>query len=294
MVVASKRNRLFNLGVSTFIALFALLCILPMLLIVMVSISSEDTIREFGYRFLPVEYSLKAYTTILGSSDTLGRSYLISTFVTTVGTFLAILVTGMAGYTLANRHVRYRNALAFFFFVTMVFNPGIVPWYLVTYNLGLYNNILALIIPRLLFNPFNLFLTRNFMRGIPDSLMESAKIDGARDSYIAFRIYFPLSVPVLATIALFYGLAYWNDWFNAIMLVTNNDLHPLQYFLFRLQSEIQMIRDMSEYMVGTDVELPTETIKMATVIMTIGPIIFLYPFLQRYFVKGLVIGSVKG
>jgi putative aldouronate transport system permease protein len=184
--------------------------------------------------------------------------------------------------------------MAFFFFVTMVFNPGIVPWYLVTYNLGLYNNILALIIPRLLFNPFNLFLTRNFMRGIPDSLMESAKIDGARDSYIAFRIYFPLSVPVLATIALFYGLAYWNDWFNAIMLVTNNDLHPLQYFLFRLQSEIQMIRDMSEYMVGTDVELPTETIKMATVIMTIGPIIFLYPFLQRYFVKGLVIGSVKG
>lgn len=282
-------------GISVAIAVVALLCLIPFLIVLSVSFSQEALVQAQGYSVLPRGFSLSAYRTLFENADALGRSYLVSIFVTTIGTSAAVLITGMAGYALANKHVRYRNGLALFFFVTMVFNPGIVPWYLVTYNLGLYNNILALIIPRVLFNPFNLFLVRNFMRGLPESLMESAKIDGASDVYIAFRIYFPLSVPVLATVGLFYGLAYWNDWFNAIMLVTDSDLHPLQYFLFRLQSEIQMIRDMAEYTVGTTTQkLPTETIKMATVMITIGPIVFFYPFLQRYFVKGLVIGSVKG
>jgi putative aldouronate transport system permease protein len=198
----------------------------------------------------------------------------------------------MAAFTLVNKNVQRRNTLAFFFFVPMVFSGGLVPWYLMCRNLGLVNNYFAILVPTLLFSPFNMFLCRNFMRDIPDSLMESAKLDGAHDFYIAFRIYFPLSTPVIATVALLYGIAYWNDWFNAIMLVSDQKLYPLQYMLMKIQSEIQSLQRLNP---GVPVrQLPGEALKMATCIMTVGPIILLYPYLQKYFVKGLVIGGVKG
>jgi putative aldouronate transport system permease protein len=158
--------------------------------------------------------------------------------------------------------------------------------------LNLTDNILALIVPTLMFTPFNMFLCRNYMRTLPDSLLESAKLDGATDVTIALRIYFPLSLPVLATVTLFYGVAYWNDWFNAIMLVNNHKLFPLQYMLYRLQSEIAALQRLDPNVPVA--ELPGESLKMATTIVTIGPIIFLYPYLQKYFVKGLIIGGVKG
>jgi putative aldouronate transport system permease protein len=178
----------------------------------------------------------------------------------------------------------------------MVFNAGIVPWYLISVRLGLRNNIMALIVPSLLFNPFNMFLTKNFMQGIPESLRESALIDGANDIQIAVKIYMPLCVPIIATIALFYGLAYWNDFFNALMLVDNQELYPLQTMLVRLRSQIQMLRDLQNVM-GSAVAgymPPAESVKMATALITIGPIVFLYPYLQKYFISGLTIGSVKG
>ncbi|MDI6619090.1 MAG: carbohydrate ABC transporter permease [Clostridiales bacterium] len=222
------------------------------------------------------------------------RGYVISIFITVVGTLLAIVITGSAAYTMANKNVKYRNALAMFFFIPMVFSSGIVPWYLICTTLHLRNNIWSLLVPNLLFNPFNLFLTRNFISGIPDSMRESATIDGANDIIIAFKIYFPLCVPVLATIGLFYGLGYWNDWWNAIMLVDNKNLYPVQYLLLQLKSQISMLRDL-QFLSGTgSVTPPSESLKMATAIVTIGPIVLLYPFLQRYYVKGLIIGSVKG
>ncbi len=274
------------------IGLFALFCMIPMLLVVMVSLTDEAAIRRYGYQLIPSEFSLGAYRLILTSNTILANSYMISIIVTLIGIIGAVLITGMAGFALANKQVRYRNALALFFFITMIFNTGLVPWYMINTALGLRNNLWALIIPSLLFNPFNLFLVRNYMNGLPDSLMESAKIDGAGDARIAFKIYFPLSVPVLATVALFYGLGYWNNWFNAIMLVNNQRIYPLQYLLMRLQSEIRMISELQAY--ETSANMPTESLKMATAIVTIGPIVFLYPYLQRYFVKGLIVGSVKG
>ena len=222
------------------------------------------------------------------------NSYAISVVVTLFGTIIAVVITAMAAYTLANRNVKYRNGLSLFFFITMVFSAGIVPWYMICVRMGLQNNLLSLIIPNLLFSPFNLFLVRNYMTGIPDSLMESAKIDGANDIFIAFKIYLPLSVPAIATVALFYGLAYWNDWWNSIMLVDDSSLYPLQYMLYKLQSEIKALEMLQAIGVGGSQQtLPSESLKMATVIVTIGPIVFLYPFLQRYFIKGLIIGSVK-
>jgi putative aldouronate transport system permease protein len=291
-----RRINIYTILMYFLIALFSLFCILPMILTFMVSITDEDTIRANGYSFFPEKTSIYAYQLIFAKGSLVIRAYGISIFVTIVGTLLAITITSMCAFFLANKNVRYRNAIAFYFFITMVFSTGMVPWYFVSRNLGLTDNILALIIPSLVFSPFNLFLTRNFMSGIPNELWECATIDGANDAIIAFKIYFPLSIPVIATISLFYGLGYWNNWFNAIMLVDNRKLYPLQYVLMQLQSQIKMLNELqAAYGQNiTNITPPIESVKMATAVVTIGPIILLYPFLQRYFVKGLVIGSVKG
>lgn len=289
-----KKISFATLVIYFYVGLFTLLSLIPMVLTFMVSITDEATIMLNGYSFIPEKFSLYAYQLMFHSGSSVIRGYLISITVTVIGTFLALAITGMAAYTLSNKNVRYRNALALFFFVTMIFSSGIVPWYLISSALKLKDNIFALIIPSLLFNPFNLFLVRNFMNGIPDSLKESAIIDGANDAYIAFKIYFPLCVPVLATVGLFYGLAYWNDWWNAIMLIDSEKLFPVQYLLLQLRSQLQMLRDLQFLSSsGTSVP-PAESIKMATAVITIGPIVLLYPYLQKYFVKGLIIGSVKG
>ncbi len=276
-----------------FLLVFSVFCAVPMLLIVMVSVTDEASIIKFGYSLIPAEFSVEAYKIVFRRGSSVLRSYTVTVFVTFVGTLLAVAITAMAAYTLANKHVKYRNGMAMFVFFTMLFHSGLVPWYVMCRNLGLTDNVLALIIPSLLFNPFNLFLVRNFMKGIPDSLMDSAKIDGASDFRIAFAIFFPLSTPVLAAVSLFYALGYWNDWFNAIMLVDDKRLYPLQYLLLKLR-ELQTLAELQMAGMGSDFTVPGESLKMATAIVTIGPIVFFYPFLQRYFVKGLIIGSIKG
>jgi putative aldouronate transport system permease protein len=286
-----------GLGVTYLIlALFAFLCIAPMVLAVMVSISSEQSIVKNGYSFWPDSFSTQAYRMIFSSGSQVMRSYSISIAVTAAGTALAVIITCFASYSLSTKNNKYMNRMGLFFFITMIFSAGIVPWYLISTRLGLRNNFLALVIPSLLFSPFNMFLTRNFMQGIPESLRESAVIDGANDIHVAVRIYMPLCVPIIATIALFYGLAYWNDYWNAIMLVEDAKLYPLQYMLLRLKSQIQMLRDLQNIMrSGAAVQTPpSESVKMATALITIGPIVLLYPYLQKYFVSGLTIGSVKG
>ncbi|WP_308639588.1 carbohydrate ABC transporter permease [Paenibacillus silvisoli] len=288
-----KRVSGFSVLSYTVISLFSLACVLPLLLVLMVSISDESSIMKNGYQFIPEQFSFVAYSMLFHDGSAIFRSYGISIFITVVGSIAALVITAMAAYTLANEQVKFRNGMALYFFITMVIGAGIVPWYIVCTRLGLSNNLLALIIPNLIFNPFNMFLVRNFMKGIPVSLKESAKIDGAGDIYILFRIYFPLCIPVLAAVSLFYALGYWNDWWNAIMLVENKSLYPLQYLLFRLQSELQMLSNLQVFSANQSLTPPTESLKMATAITTIGPIVLLYPFLQRYFVKGLIIGSVK-
>lgn len=283
-----------NFYVGLFIAIFSLACLLPMVLTVMVSITDETAILKNGYSFFPEKISFYAYGLMFKGGSSVIQGYLVSIFVTVMGTLGAIVITGLAGYTLSNKNVKYRAALGMYFFIPMVFGSGIVPWYLICNALHLRNNIFALIVPNLLFNTFNMFLVRNFMSGLPDSLRESATIDGANDAIIAFKIYFPLAVPVLATVGLFYALGYWNDWWNAIMLVEDKHLYPIQYLLLQLKSQISMLRDL-QYLSGSVSQAPpTESLKMATSVITVGPIILLYPFLQRYYVKGLVVGSVKG
>jgi putative aldouronate transport system permease protein len=283
-----------NFIIGFFILAFTLLCLLPMLLTFMVSISDETTIMRYGYSFIPKKISFYAYSLMFRDGSSVIRSYVISIFVTIVGTLFAVGITGLAAYTLANKNVKYRNVLGMYFFIPMVFGAGIVPWYLICNMLHLRNNMFALIIPGLLFSTFNMFLVRNFMSALPDSLRESATIDGANDIIIAVKIYFPLTVPALATIGLFYGLGYWNDWWNAIMLVDSEKLYPIQYLLLQLKSQIAMLKELQYLSGATSMTVPSESLKMATAIVTIGPIVLLYPFLQKYYVKGLVVGSVKG
>jgi putative aldouronate transport system permease protein len=288
-----KRFHIGTVAIYAAITLFSIACLLPMFLTLMVSVTDEDSIVKNGYSLFPEKFSFDGYRTIFVNAALIFRGYAISVIVTVVGSVLALTITAMAAYPMSNPNVKYRNFLALYFFITIIFQIGLVPWYLMNNKLGLTDNIFALIVPTLMFNAFNMFLVRNFMESLPSALRESAYIDGANDLRIAFQIYMPLCVPVLATVSLFYALNYWNDWFNAIMLIDNKDLYPVQYILFQLRSNIQML-DMLPTGANSGYTLPAESAKMATVILTIGPIIFLYPYLQRYFVKGLVIGSVKG
>ncbi|MDR0401208.1 MAG: carbohydrate ABC transporter permease [Treponema sp.] len=278
-------------AIDLMICLYALFCILPFVLVFITSFASERSIALKGYTFFPAELSLNAYRMIFGQNSTVLRGYGISLLVTSLGTFLAVLITYGAGYTLANKLCKYRNGLSLYFFITMVFSAGLVPWYLVSRTIGAFNNIWALIVPSLIFSPYNLFLVRNFIKGIPDTLNESARMDGAGEILIAFRIYLPLCLPVLATVALFYAIGYWNNYFNAVMLVNDSHIQPLQMLLFNIQSTIT---GMNRMVSGARVTPPRETFKMAASIITMGPIVLLYPFLQRYFVKGVIVGAIKG
>lgn len=294
MSISSKNKGHQSWVIAGMLILVSLACVVPLLLVFSISLTKEEAIIRHGFRLIPSQFSLDAYRTIFTSGQHVGRSYIVSISVTVLGTLLSVIITAMAGFALANPAVKGRTALNMFFFFTMVFNGGMVPWYMICRMFGLTNNFLSLIIPSLLFNPFNLFLTRNYMRELPIALMESARLDGANDGRIAFQIYLPLSMPILATIALFTAIGYWNDWWNAIMLVNDEKLYPVQYLLMRLKSDLNMMKALQGSVSGGRSGLqPAESLQMATVVVTLGPIIIFYPLLQKHIVKGLVMGSVK-
>lgn len=289
------RQNKWQILIAAFLILVSLSCIIPLWLVASISFTDEAAIVKNGYTLIPSEFSTAAYANIFSGGKQVWRSYGISIFVTLVGTLANVCITGMAGYSLANPSVRYRNQLSMFFFVTMVFNGGMVPWYMICNLMGLKENIWALLIPNLIFSSYNLFLVRNYMREIPAALIESARLDGANDACIAFQIFFPLSKPILATVALFAAIGYWNDWWNSIMLVSDTKLYPVQYLLMKLKSDINMMKTLQNSgFAGAAAMKPAESLQMATVMITIAPILLFYPFLQKYIVKGLVIGSVKG
>ncbi|PYI53343.1 carbohydrate ABC transporter permease [Paenibacillus flagellatus] len=269
---------------------FAAMCAVPFLLVIGSSLSDEVTLLQNGYTIVPAKLSFEAYKTIFASA-TIYRAYGVTLFVTIVGTALSLLVTCAVSYAVSVRTLKYRNSILFFMWFTMLFNGGLVPWYiLITKYLHLSNSLWVMIVPALV-NPWFMFLLRNFFMTLPESLAESAKIDGANDIYILFRIALPLSLPALATIGLFYALDYWNEWFKAILFIDDPNKYPLQSIIVRIISSVTFTNQL--YSIGT-VAVPSYTIRMATVIVTIGPIVLLYPFIQKYFVQGLMVGAVKG
>ena len=277
------------------VTVFAAFCLIPFIMLIMASITDETAIMVEGYRLIPSKFSFNAYELIL-QTGRIPDAYKVSIFVTIVGTTIAMLITSMCAYGVSVQRLKYRNRLSFLIYFTMLFNGGLVPSYmLITRYLNLSNNIWVLIIPGLC-SPWNLFLLRNFFKQIPPALSESAKIDGASEIRTLFSIILPISLPAIASVSLFYALAFWNEWFRALLYITNKSMYPLQYLVREIMRNIDVMNEIAAQVnvVTTGYVIPSYSARMATAVVTIGPIILLYPFVQKYFVKGLMVGSVKG
>lgn len=288
-------RKLFSVFGYIALAVMAVLCVLPFLLVVSSSLTNEEKIINDGYQLIPLDLSFEAYTILFKFPDQMINAYLVTVGVTAVGTLLGLFLTSMTAYALSRKDFKWRNKFSFFLFFTTLFNGGLVPWYLLIVNyLHMKDTVLALVLP-LMLNVFYIIVMKSFLNSVPEAIVESAKIDGAGDFRIYAQIILPLSKPALATIGLFLALAYWNDWYNALLFVSDEKLMPLQYYLYKMLGNMEGMR---KAMMGAGAvvttSVPTESLKMAMTVVAIGPILMVYPLVQRYFVQGLTIGAVKG
>ncbi len=293
--VSKPANAVLNL----ICALMALACIIPVVLVVAISFSAESSITEYGYRFLPKIFSLEGYTFLASQSKMIFRALGVSLFVTIVGTALGVLLTTLMGYVLSRPGYKLNGFLTMIVFIPMVFNGGLVSTYfVVSQMLGLKNSIWALILP-LCVSSFNVIVCRTFFKTtVPESLIESAKMDGASQLTIFSRIVLPISLPVLATIGLFLCFAYWNDWYQSMLYIEDTKLNSLQALLQATLTNIQMLAKNAATMgLGAAemlAKMPQEAARMAIVVIIVAPIACAYPFFQKYFISGLTVGAVKG
>ena len=272
----------------------SLICLLPFLLVISGSFSDQQSIQLYGYQLIPKNFSLDAYKMLFRIPGDLLRAYGVTIFVTAAGTLSGLLFTSMAAFVLANKDFRYRYQVSFFFYFTSIFGGGLVPWYIFnTKYLHFHNNILSLIVPTLI-NVTYLLILKSYMMNIPQELYESARLDGAGDWIIYWQG--PLCKAGLATVGLFIALNYWNDWYNAMLFLDEGrrDLYPLQYFLNNILTKAQAINAAAARSGIPASDVPSEPMKLAMTVVATGPIVLLYPFLQKYFVKGVTIGAVKG
>jgi putative aldouronate transport system permease protein len=290
-----KKDRvLFNVVSYVIISILALVCIIPFILVITGSFSSERMVLRYGFGLLPKGFSLESYKTILRKPDDILRAYAVTIGLTFTGSILSLFLVSMTAYCLQRKELFSRNGFALFFYFTTLFSGGLVPWYILMYRyLHMKDNFLALLLPPM-FSVFDLIIMRTFMRGIPESLCESAKLDGANEFLVYTKIYLPLSLPALATIGLFVALRYWNDWYNCMMFISKEKMYPLQFYLFQVLNSMQMMRETAEKANVPLPDMPTQTFKLAMTLVTTGPILLLYPFLQKYFIRGITIGAVKG
>ncbi|MBX3050349.1 MAG: carbohydrate ABC transporter permease [Caldilineaceae bacterium] len=271
--------------------LIGLACLIPMILVISISLSSESALVEQGYRLFPVGFTTAAYDYILQKPGQMLQAYGVTGFVTIVGTGGGLLLSSMLAWPLARQDFRLRGPLSFYVFFTLLFSGGMVPFYiLVTRYLGLKDNILALILPYLVTAWYVLILRTSFAQ-LPTELLDAARIDGAGEWRIFFRIVLPLSKPVLATIGLFYVLRFWNDWFLALLFINKAVLYPLQYLLYVLMRNITFMASNPQ---TTGMPIPSQSARMALAVLAFGPALFTFLLLQKYFVRGITIGGLKG
>lgn len=284
----------FNIIGYILVGLVAIICLLPFIMLISGSFSSEQAIRFTGYGLFPKEFTLEAYRIVFKYPEKIARAYGVSIFITVTGTVLGLFITTMAAYVISRKDFKYRNVISFFFYFTTLFNGGMVSTYIFYIQyLHLKDNLLALILPGMV-NIFYLLIMRSFVAAVPIALVESAKIDGAGEFRTFLQIVLPLLKSGLATIGLFMALGYWNDWYNAMLYMNSSEKYPLQYMLYDLLQQTQALARIASQ-AGIRVEsLPSNTLKLAMAVVATGPIILLYPFVQKYFVKGVTIGSVKG
>lgn len=293
---AGADRRLFDALSYVILFVLSFLCALPFLLVISGSFSQQTDILMHGYRLFPEKVSLDAYKMLFKIPEELLRAYGVTIFVTVTGTFFGLWFTSMAAYVIASKDFRYRYQVSFFFYFTSIFGGGLVPWYVFnTKYLHFHNNLIALILP-ILVNETYLLILKSYMMNIPDSLYESARLDGAGDFTIYWRIVMPLTKSGLATVGLFIALAYWNDWYNAMLYMDegSRNLYPLQYFLNNILTKAQAMNAAAARSGIPASDVPSEPMKLAMTVVATGPIVLLYPFLQKFFVKGVTIGAVKG
>ncbi len=278
-----------------FVGFIALACFLPLLMVVSVSLSDNTAVVQRGYSFLPRDLTTDTYLYLFSHSGArILRSYFVTITITVVGTIAAMIITSMCSFALSIKSLKYRNVIAYICNFTIIFSAGLIPWYYVCVNwYGFGNNLKSLILPQMV-NIFNMFLLRTYFEQVPGSLYESARIDGAGYFKIWSSIAVPLTKTGMMTVGMMYALAYWNDWWNALMFVSDREYFPLQYYLYNILSNVNAITSgRVPSGAAANIKLPSETVKMAVTIVTIGPIIFLYPFVQKYFVNGIMTGAVK-
>jgi len=277
------------------ITIFAICCIIPFWMIIASSFSTEEAIRRSGFTLWPSEFSLYSYELLFRSPDQMLGAYAVTVSLAVVGTAIGLFIISMTGYALQRKDFPYRNGIMFYIYFTSLFSAGLVPFYLLikqTLNLG--DTYWAILLP-LLMNPWLITLMKNFVKAIPHEITESGKIDGAGDFRIFYSLILPSMTPAVATIGLFLALGYWNEWYYSSLFLTSKvEYRPLQYHLYNV---INKVASLKNSVAGSNVvltDLPGETLKMATATIATGPIILLYPFVQKYFVAGLTVGSVKG
>lgn len=285
------RTRTMHRLILIVIGIVCILWVIPLLLIGSGSLTEESALINTGYQLIPPQFSVEAYQWLWNDPTRLVNSYGVSIVVTVVGTTLSVLIMAMLAYVLSRRTFKLRGALTFFVFFTMLFNGGLVPYYInMSRVLQVKNTLWALILPYLVV-PFYVLLLRTYFSSLPRDLFDAARVDGAGEFRIFFRIVVPLSTPALATVGLFSMLTYWNDMYQALLFIEDARLHPLQYTLYKLLVNTQILNDMA---VQTGQPVPHLSVTMAMAVTAIVPVIVGFLFVQRYFVRGITLGSIKG
>ena len=294
-----RKEHARQFGLNLIMIFAALLCLIPFALIVMSSFSDNSFIVRYGYTLWPRKWSFVAYAYLADRSNTILRAYGVSVAVTLLGTLANLTITTLLAYPLSRRDLPARSALCFFVFFTMLFNGGLVPTYIWYTNfIGVKNTLWGLIVPGLMMKAYYVILIRTFVtNNVPTALIESAQIDGATEFRLFLRIILPMCKPIIATVLLFVGIDYWNDWYNGMIYVTNSRLYSIQNFLTRLLNDIAYLQSSANLTCDAAAvlaKMPTVSVRLAIAIIGILPIVIVYPFIQKNFVKGIAIGSVKG
>ncbi len=290
----SASSKAFYVICYAIVVLMAVICLVPFILLISGSFTSEQWIRFNGFSLIPGEFSTEAYGIIFKTPEKIVRAYGVSIFITAAGTLIGLFLTSLTAYVISRKDAKYRNVLSFFFYFTTLFNGGMVSTYIFYIQyLHLKDSYWALILPGV-FNVFYLLIMRTFVNNVPFALIESAKLDGAGEWRIFFTIILPLLKSGLATIGLFLALGYWNDWYNAMLYMGNEDKYPLQYMLYSVQQQTQALARIAAQAGIQVANLPSNSLKMAMAVVATGPIIIVYPFVQKYFISGITVGSVKG
>lgn len=294
-MASSKLNRITvgDIMIGILMLVICFVSLYPVWYTVVISFNDSSDALRGGIYWWPRKFSLESYKTVF-QDTTIIRAFMVTVLRTLIGTVTSVFFTAMVGYALSKKHIMGNKFYTILGTITMFFGGGLIPYFITLKNLGLYNNFLVYIIPSL-FNFYNMIIFRSFFNELPAGLEESARLDGANDLMIFIRIVIPLSAPVIATIALFNGVGHWNDYFTGVMYINDAELQPIQTYLFRIIASASASKTVVAMPAGvTAQQVSSQSVRLATMVVTTFPIMCVYPFLQKYFVKGMLIGSIKG